>query len=87
MLAGCTEKELARQVQYLKEENKILRAKLPRRITVTPAERRSLLKFGKPVGKAIKELITIVTPGTFARWVCDKQTKCKNRWNEILIPW
>lgn len=69
MLAGCTEKELARQVQYLKEENKILRSKLPRRITVTPSERRSLFKLGKPVGKAIKELITIVTPRTFARWV------------------
>jgi putative transposase len=36
MLAGSTKKELTRQVQYLKEENKILRSKLPRRITVTP---------------------------------------------------
>ncbi len=86
MLAGCTEKELARQVQYLTEENRILRAKLPKRITVTSEERRSLLKFGKPVGKAIKELITIVTPRTFARWVAaekktdePKQTKKAGR--------
>jgi len=77
MLAGCTEKELARQVQYLKEENRILRSKLPKRITVTPEERRSLLKFGKPVGTAIKELITIVTPRTFARWASGEKEGSK----------
>ncbi|MCA9067668.1 MAG: hypothetical protein KDA84_02010 [Planctomycetaceae bacterium] len=31
MLAGCSEKELGRQVQYLKDENRILRAKFPKR--------------------------------------------------------
>jgi len=79
MLASSTEKELARLVQYLKEENRILRSKLPKRITVTPEERWSLLKFGKPVGQAIKELITIVTPRTFARWVSGekKETEAK----------
>jgi len=71
LLASSTEKELARQNQYLKEENRTLRAKLPKRITVTPEERRRLVKVGKKLGPAIKELITIVTPGTFARWVRD----------------
>jgi putative transposase len=68
LLAGATDKALARQVQYLKVENGILRAKLPKRITVTPAERRKLLHFGKPLGPAIKHLIGIVSPRTFARW-------------------
>jgi hypothetical protein len=27
------------------------------------------LKFGKPLGPAIHQLITIVVPETFARWV------------------
>ena len=68
LIATATEKELAKHVQFLKEENKILRSKLPKRIAVTPKERRRLLKFGEPLGAAIKELMTIVSPRTFARW-------------------
>ena len=71
----ATHSELAAQVQYLKIENEILRSKLPKRVTVTPAERTRLVKFGKKVGGAIRELITIVTPRTFARWVSGEATK------------
>src|SRR5438132_2754309 len=69
LLASATDRELARHIQYLKEENRILRGKLPQRITVTPRERQRLLRFGRAVGAAIKELITIVSPRTFARWL------------------
>ena len=69
MLANATDRELARQIQYLKAENRILRAKLPQRITITAAERQRLLKYGKPLGQAIRALITIVSPCTFARWL------------------
>jgi len=62
LLACATRQELARQVQYLKTENQILRSKLPKRITVTPDERRKLVRAGKKLGSAIKELITIVSP-------------------------
>lgn len=65
ILAGATDKELAKQVQYLREENRILRDRLPKRIQVTPQERSRLLKFGREVGSAIKSLIIIVTPQTF----------------------
>ena len=68
MLAGATEQELIVQVQYLKAENLILRSKLPGRITITPAERTRLVELGRLVGTAIKDLITIVSPRTFARW-------------------
>ena len=89
MIASATEKELARHVQYLKEENQILRSKLPRRITVTPKERRRLLKFGEPLGAAIKELVTIVSPRTFGRWLPvhnllrndSRATRFLNRWS------
>lgn len=68
LLAPATDRALAKQVQYLKEENGILRARLPKRITVSAPERQRLLKFGRAVGTAIKELITIVSPRTFLRW-------------------
>ena len=75
MLAQATHRDLAAQVQYLKAENEVLRAKLPKRVTVTPAERARLVKLGRKVGSAIKDLITIVTPRTFARWVNGDKTK------------
>jgi putative transposase len=69
MLASLGKSELARHVQYLKAENEILRAKLPKRVTMTPAERRRLLKLGQKIGPALKHLITIVTYRTFLRWL------------------
>lgn len=68
-LGRSTHAELIRQIQYLKVENEMLRSKLPKRITVTPAERRRLLKYGKPLSAAIKELVSIVHPRTFTRWL------------------
>ncbi|MDZ4782053.1 MAG: integrase core domain-containing protein [Planctomycetia bacterium] len=73
LLAQATDKQLASYLQYLKTENRILRSRLPKRITVTPAERKGLLKVGKPLGRAIKDLITIVSPRTFARWVSQEK--------------
>lgn len=67
LLAHATDKALARYVQFLKAENQILRSKLPRVVKVTPEERRRLVKFGRPLGPALKELISIVSPRTFFR--------------------
>ncbi len=69
LLATATDQALANYLEYLKAENRILRAKLPAPITVTPTERERLVKLGKPLGKAINELITIVSPRSFLRWV------------------
>ncbi|GIW91747.1 MAG: hypothetical protein KatS3mg109_2179 [Pirellulaceae bacterium] len=69
LLASGTDKDRLRQIQFLKEENRILRDRLPKRIQVTPTERQRLLKFGKPLGSAIRHLITIVSPRTFLRWL------------------
>jgi putative transposase len=49
-LAQATQRELVRQVQYLKNENRVLRDRLPEHIVTTPAERARLLKYGRPVG-------------------------------------
>jgi putative transposase len=69
LLARLTDRKLAGVVQYLKVENDILRSKLPKRVTITPREKQRLLRFGWPLGSAIKQVITIVTPRTFLRWV------------------
>jgi putative transposase len=62
-------KTMARRLQFAKAENEQLRARLPKCIVVTSQERRRLIRLGKPLGKAIKDLITIVTPNTFFRWL------------------
>lgn len=69
VIAGATQKELARQIKYLKVENEILRSKLPARITVTPKERNRLIRFAEKLGSAIHELATIVKPGTILGWI------------------
>jgi putative transposase len=50
LLASVTWHELARQVAYLKEENRILRARLPERLVATVQEKRRSLKFGRRLG-------------------------------------
>ena len=72
LIASATDRELAKYVQFLKEVNKILRAKIPGEIHTKPEERQRLLEFGKSLGRAIEELITIVTAATFYRWCRDE---------------
>ena len=77
VIAGATQKELARQLKFLKVENQILRSKLPQRIIVTPKERQRLVKFAKQLGKALRQLTTIVAPGTLLRWIREEKKECK----------
>jgi len=84
LIAGATNKELARQLRYLKEENRVLRGKMPDRITVTRQERSRLLKFGAILGcQAIRHLVTIVHPDTFLRWVRDEKRDKKKTKSDI----
>jgi putative transposase len=73
LLASVTRQDLARQVAYLKEENKILRARLPERQVATDSEKRRLLRYGQKLGQQLKELISIVIYQTFLRWVREKE--------------
>jgi putative transposase len=54
LLARSSHGEMARQIQFLKEENRILRSKLPRRITSTRKERTRLVRLGVPPGPSIE---------------------------------
>jgi putative transposase len=79
LLARATEKELVQMVEYLKAENRMLRSRLPKRIEATPAERARLLKLGARLGSKLKEVISIVHPRTFARWLSESESGKKPR--------
>jgi len=48
-LAQFTENELAKVVQFQKEELAILRQRVPGRLRLTAQERQRLVKYGKPL--------------------------------------
>ncbi len=50
-----------------------------KRVKVTTSERSRLVKLGRRVGPAIRKLITIVSPRTFARWASGESSKTKPR--------
>jgi putative transposase len=78
-LALATDRELAKYVQFLKEQNRMLRDRIEGPIRVTPRERRRLLKYGRDLGPAVKELLTIVTPRAFARWMSGERDGAEAR--------
>jgi putative transposase len=69
LLSHATDRQMARMVEYLKAENRLLRDRLPKRLRVTVQERRRLVKLGRSLGSAMRHLVTIVTPRTLARWL------------------
>lgn len=69
VLCGASQAELRRQVQFLRAENQILRARLPRTVRTTPAERARLVKLARPLGAAVRHLVSIVRPGTLTGWI------------------
>jgi putative transposase len=79
VIAGSTDRELARQVNYLKAENQILRSRLPDRISLTEREKNRLIRFARNLGSALNELATIVHPGTIRRWIREAAAKSKSR--------
>jgi putative transposase len=79
VLAGSNRDDRRRQVQYLKAENEILRSRIAGPVRVTRAERSRLVRLGKPLGKAIRSLVSIVKPETFLNWVREASKKPKRR--------
>ena len=69
LLAGSTEDELRKQIEFLKAENEIFRKRIPKkRIFLDNEERERLLNLGEGIGRGVLSLITIVSPRTFQRW-------------------
>ena len=72
LIASVSDRQLARYVEFLKAENKILRTRIKGQVHTRPDERRRLLQLGKALGQGIEEIITLVTPATFYRWMRDE---------------
>lgn len=69
LLARAFHSQLERENRFLKLESQILRSKVKGRIVPTPEDRARLVRYGRELGSAIKDTISIVTPTTFMRWV------------------
>ncbi len=69
-LAGWVNQQQLAVIEYLKEENRVLREHVGRRrLRFTDDQRRRLAAKGKVLGRRVlRELGTIVTPDTILRW-------------------
>src|SRR6201997_2161078 len=69
VVAGWLHRQQAATIDYLKAENRMLRARLVgRRVVFKDAERRQLAEKARALGRVLHELGTIVTPETLLRW-------------------
>lgn len=70
MFAGWVNRHQLDAIDYLREENRVLKERLGgRRIRFTDAERRRLARKAYALGrKVLDELETLVTPDTLLRW-------------------
>ena len=69
-IAGWLGRRQAAAIEYLREENRVLRARLPAgRLQFSDHERVRLAVRGQALGRAfLAEIATIVTPDTILRW-------------------
>jgi transposase InsO family protein len=69
-LAGWIGRQQDAVIEYLREENRVLRQQLGRkRLRLTDAQRRRLAVRGKAIGRrALAEVASLVTPDTILRW-------------------
>ena len=68
-LTGNFEQYMTAVSEYRRVETEIYRSRFGKKFMTTPEERRRLLEAGLPLGDGIKDVITIVQPETFQRWV------------------
>jgi len=85
MLAGWMNRQQQEMIEYLKEENKILRDKLGhKRILLNDGQRRRLAILGKKIGRELlSQVCCAFSPDTVLRWhrrlVAQKYDGSKNR--------
>jgi putative transposase len=85
MVAGWIHRHQQHVITYLKEENRVLKAKLPGGcLRLSDTERRALAALAYPLGRQqLKDTATIATPDTLLRWykrlIADKFDGSKKR--------
>jgi hypothetical protein len=69
-LAGWMGRQQEAVIEYLREENRVLKQQLGRRrMRLTDDQRRRLAVRGKAIGRqALAEFASLVTPDTILRW-------------------
>ena len=60
--------DLAKENDFLRQENKILRSKLCKRVPLTETDRRTLVRYGMPIKDRLRDVISIVCPETLLAW-------------------
>ena len=70
VFAGSVNRHQLDVIEYLQEENRVLKERMGgRRLRFTDAERRRLARKAQALGrKVLNELETLVTPDTLLRW-------------------
>jgi putative transposase len=68
-VTGAVDQELLARIEYLAAENRILKAQLKRRLTLSDAERATLAEIGHRLGrKGLAEVATVARPDTILAW-------------------
>jgi putative transposase len=68
-ITGGVDQHLLDRNEYLLAENRIMRAKLGKRVRLTDTQRIELAKAAKPIGRALlADIATPATPDTLLRW-------------------
>ncbi|NQT37259.1 MAG: hypothetical protein HQ581_07210, partial [Planctomycetes bacterium] len=67
-ISGSVNEELLRRIEYLLEENRVLRDQIEKRIRLTDPERRTLAEKAVVLGKLMADTVTIVKPETILKW-------------------
>ena len=75
LLGRLAHSDLVRQNEYLKAENRVLRKRLTKRLRLKPNERAYLVRFGKPIGSGLQEIVSIVKYKTFLTWIRASKTR------------
>jgi hypothetical protein len=68
-VTGTVDQELLARIEYLAAENRILKAQLKGRLTLSDGERATLAEIGHRLGrKVLAEVATVARPDTIPAW-------------------
>src|SRR5512132_826797 len=89
-LSGFVNRQQQHVIEYLVEENRVLKGQLTgRRLRLTDDQRRRLAAKGRRLGRRVlRQVTTIVTPDTILRWhrrlIVREWT---SRSGDVAMPW
>lgn len=71
-LTGSVDKMRLLRLDYVPEENRILRRQLSGRLNLTDTDRRTLAEKGRRLGRMLADTVTIVQPETLLRYHAER---------------